>query len=69
MNEPPLDQLPVPAHSFLETDSGMLLLVVGAIAVVFVGYLVFDWFQGRRALRRIEQLRQRGRPLPQANTR
>jgi hypothetical protein len=69
MNELPLDQLPAPARGLLETDSGVFLLVVGVIALIFVSYLVFDWLQGRRASRRLEQLRQRGRPLPQVNTR
>lgn len=67
MNETPLDQLPAPARGLLETDSGVFLLIVGIIALLFVGYLVFDWIQGRRASRRLKQLRQRGRPLPQVD--
>jgi hypothetical protein len=38
----------------------ILFLVVGSIALLFVGYLVVDWIRGLRAARRLEELRRRG---------
>jgi hypothetical protein len=65
MIEFPADQLPAAPQSLLQTDAGLLLLIVGAIAALFIGYLVLDWIRGKRAAQRLEQLRQRGRPNPQ----
>jgi hypothetical protein len=66
MTEFPADQLPAARQSLFQTDSGVLLLIVGAIAALFIGYLVVDWIRGKRAARRLEQLRQRGRPESRA---
>jgi hypothetical protein len=63
MNDLPLVSPSLPL-ALLETKGSVLLLVVGIIALLFVGYLVFDWIRGLRASRRLEQLRQRGRPVP-----
>jgi hypothetical protein len=64
MNELPVDRLPAPSRGLLETDGAIFLLIVGIIAALFLGYLVFDWVQGKRAARRLNELRQRGRPTP-----
>jgi hypothetical protein len=63
MNDLPLESPPLP-RGLLETNGSVLLLIVGIIALLFVGYLVFDWIRGLRASRRLEALRRRGRPEP-----
>jgi uncharacterized protein (DUF58 family) len=64
MNELPLNaSAPLPL-GLLETNGSVLLLIVGIIALLFVGYLIFDWIRGLRASRRLEELRQRRRPEP-----
>jgi hypothetical protein len=64
MNELPGNGLQSSAPALFETSGGVVLLIVGLVAALFVGYLVFDWIRGWRALRRLEYLRRKNRPIP-----
>jgi len=48
----PIDDLTNTPPPFVVGDSWTLLLVVGGIALVFVGYLVVDHFISRRRTKR-----------------
>lgn len=62
MSQSPRDLLPERAPSLFDSDGILLLCVVGAIALLVVGYLVYDHIQERRRARRLEALRGR-RPV------
>ncbi len=62
MSQSPRDLLPERAPSLFDGDGIVLLCVVGAIALLVVGYLVYDHIQERRRARRLEALRGR-RPV------
>lgn len=61
MNVLPSERVPANTYNLLDGDGVIFFLIIATIALVFVGYLVFDWIRGRRAARRLEELRQRAR--------
>jgi hypothetical protein len=59
MSQNPQDLLPQGGVSLSDTDGSLLLIIVGALAFLLVGYLVFDHLKTRRRARRFEALRRR----------
>ena len=47
--------------SFLDGDILTVLFLLGAIVLLVVGYLVFDWLKARREVRRLTRKRQMAR--------
>jgi hypothetical protein len=56
-SQPPKQLLPEQKRSLMDGDGTLLLVVVGAIALLLVAYLVIDYFQVRRRALRYEALR------------
>jgi hypothetical protein len=58
--ESPLPDLVAKSRAMLNTDGAVLLLIVGVVALAFIGYLLWDWHREWRARQRLQRLRQKG---------